>query len=273
MRRQFGFTVVLMTIFAACGGGTGTGAPTSVANGGPGASAATPSPEACAADLAINAGFTRLFSELPDGPPSGPVTPELKTKIKSGFDAYLAKPLSDFEANVPPSLAASTRDAIAQVRRFAETGDGAVLEDEVFVGKVLGINRFMFDYCVGEKSLGTAREFQFGGLPAQLKAGVNRISLTNLGTEQHNLVILAKKAGVTQSFDAILALPQGQAMSKTDVVAFVEAPPGESDYTAVDLKPGTYSVVCLVSKGSVGDTRGEGPPHFTLGMKQEVTVA
>lgn len=275
MRRHLGFTMVLALILAGCGGGSGTGASTTVGDTGPGApsNVAMPNPAACTADVAINAGFSRLFRELPDGPPSGPATPEIKAQIKAGYDEYLAKPLADFKANVPPPIAATTNDALSEVRRFAQTGDASILESEDLIPKVMTINRYLFDYCPGEKSLVTATDYDFGGLSPQLKAGVNRFSLTNTGTEKHNLGILVKKPGVTQSFDAILALPQEQAMSKADVIAFVESPTRQSDYTSVDLPAGSYAVVCFVPKGSVGDTEGDGPPHFTLGMKKELTVA
>jgi hypothetical protein len=39
-----------------------------------------------------------------------------------------------------------------------------------------------------------------------------------------------------------------------------------------ELKPGRYLALCTVAKGSVDNKPGSGPPHFTLGMKQEITV-
>ena len=49
--------------------------------------------------------------------------------------------------------------------------------------------------------------------------------------------------------------------------------PGGSDVVSWHLaEPGNYAAVCFVSVGSVGETEGDGPPHFTQGMVHEFTV-
>lgn len=275
MRRGSAFGLGLALLLGGCGGGTSDEASTTTEAPEPSTTvAAAASPAACAADVAINAGFSKLFNNLPDGPPGAAPTPEIKAKVKAGYDAYLAKPLADFEANVPTAIATETHEAVAEVRRFADTGDGSILDSKDLAPKVLKIDSYMFANCNdGARTEVTAVDYGYQGLPARLKAGVNRFGLKNTGTETHEMGFLVKKAGVTDSFDAILALPQGKAMAKVDVVNFLEVHPGQVDYTSVDLKTGSYEVVCFVSKGTTADKPGDGPPHFTLGMKQEITVS
>ncbi len=116
-------------------------------------------------------------------------------------------------------------------------------------------------------------DYKFSGLPDKLPAGVVQLKLTNSGKEDHEMLVLRRKPGVTESFDQILALPREQGMQKTEAVTEVSASPGKTDATVGRLTPGQYVIVCTVSKGTMGDTHGDGPPHFMLGMKKEVTVS
>ena len=83
-------------------------------------------------------------------------------------------------------------------------------------------------------------------------------------------MIVKKKPGVTESFDELLASPDGE--SKVDTVVAGLRRPGEQANTSGHLDPGEYLALCPISVGSTGETEGTGPPHFTMGMHQALTV-
>ena len=65
-------------------------------------------------------------------------------------------------------------------------------------------------------------------------------------------------------------------MDQAEFVGYVfPVPPGESNYTVVDLEPGDYIAFCTVA---VGTTRADATPpdaaeHFTQGEISEFTVS
>jgi hypothetical protein len=79
--------------------------------------------------------------------------------------------------------------------------------------------------------------------------------------------------GVTESLDELFALPEDEVMGKITPVNAAFAMPGDTDTGSWNLtSPGNYAVVCFVPVGSVAETEGDGPPHFTEGMIHEFTV-
>jgi hypothetical protein len=132
------------------------------------------------------------------------------------------------------------------------------------------IHAFDKDNCGWEQVAVEAAEFHFTGLPETMKAGVYEFELSNVGQELHVLAIVARKPGVTDSWDELLADPDGE--SKTVTVVGTGAGPGETGSAVARLEPGEYLAVCPIPEGSVGETPGTGPPHFTQGMRQVVTV-
>ena len=119
----------------------------------------------------------------------------------------------------------------------------------------------------------TAKEYEFDGIPDELTAGYHVLNFSNEGKEQHEMVAFKVNEGVTESLDEIFAMPEEEAMGKITPVNFTFAAPGGTETASWNLTaPGNYTVVCFVSVGSVGETEGDGPPHFTEGMVQEFTV-
>ena len=119
----------------------------------------------------------------------------------------------------------------------------------------------------------TAKEYEYSGIPDTLTTGYHVLNFSNQGTEQHEMFAFRINDGVTESLDEIFALPEEDAMTKITPVNASFAPPGQSDTGSWNLtEPGSYAVVCFVPVGSVGDTEGQGPPHFTQGMIHEFTV-
>lgn len=124
--------------------------------------------------------------------------------------------------------------------------------------------------------LGT--DYAFSGLDDELPAGPTIVELTNEGAEFHEIVLMRKAPGVTESFDELLALPEEEVGDKAIFVGAATGAPGETAATVVDLTAGEYLAVCFVPTGATPEVLAAGPPpdaepHFAHGMKQEFTVA
>jgi len=111
------------------------------------------------------------------------------------------------------------------------------------------------------------KDFMFD-LPASLPAGKNVIMLINEGPEPHEFNILRLEEGKTA--DDVLKFLKGEAggpppfapvggMNGLDV--------GVSGYAELDLMPGNYVAIC-----NIPSPKGNGAPHFMLGMVKEFTV-
>jgi hypothetical protein len=146
-----------------------------------------------------------------------------------------------------------------------------------------------------------AKDYSFSDLPTSVPAGTN-LSLTNEGTELHELIVVRKNDGVTESFDELLALPEEEALAKVTTVGVLFAAPGESasmgigesgapsPMTSIVIgEEGDYFALCAIPQGTTempdfaappdaaGASPGasaapQGPPHFVLGMRQAFTV-
>ena len=141
------------------------------------------------------------------------------------------------------------------------------------------VDPWMFEHCeFDQKEEVTASEFKFEGLPSEFDAGTVAILLSNDGAEAHEMAIMRKADGVTQSWEEILALPQDEAEALVVQVGGAFAPNKDAKGLAVvDLAPGDYVATCFVPAGtSVASdgtiTEGTGTPHFMHGMISEFTV-
>lgn len=228
---------------------------------------------ACNDNVAVTDGFTEMFSKLQGGPQNGPPSEADKQQIKDTYNQRLAQPLADAAAKAPDAIKPDIQSAVTKLRALGDTGDPSVFNDPAFSAQGRKIDLYFYDHCSGPKEAVGAVDYSYTGAPSQIPAGTVQLKLTNSGTEQHEMLVLRRKEGVTETFDQLLALPQDQAQAKTDTIGQTMASPGNPDSTVVHLTPGQYIMICTISKGSVGDKQGDGPPHFTLGMKHEFTVA
>jgi plastocyanin len=117
----------------------------------------------------------------------------------------------------------------------------------------------------------TAQEYSFG-VPTNLKAGTNTIRFQNNGSQPHMLVAVPIAEGKTLAdVKAVLSAnepPPGPPPVDFDKATGAQGIDGGSSLvTTINLQKGTYAFVCFLNN------RGGGPPHFTLGMLQEVRVA
>lgn len=152
---------------------------------------------------------------------------------------------------------------------IAETGDPSAIETPAYTEAANAIGEMVHTKC-GAHTVGISGvDYAFEGAPDELDAGLVSIRFTNDGNEEHELVLMRRADGVDESLEELLALPQEEAMSKLEMKAVTFAPPGGESYTAAELDPGTYFLICFIPVGG----GPEGEPHFAHGMQHTFTVA
>jgi hypothetical protein len=182
--------------------------------------------------------------------------------------AQLAPLLDDMEANAPDAVRDDVEDLNDTAIQPLLDGDGeAFNSDETFeaYGNLVDASSEPCDFQqVGVKAL----EYQFQGAPTTLKAGTYSLQMSNIGKEDHEMIVVRKADGVTQSIEEIANLPEEQSDSMVEFAGAVMAGPGQSSSTLSTLEPGEYGIVCFLPVGGGED----GAPHFTQGMFAEFTV-
>jgi uncharacterized cupredoxin-like copper-binding protein len=179
-------------------------------------------------------------------------------------------PLFDKVAdNAPSELQSTARQLNASAVQPLLKGDAdSFSSDDSFAayGRFLGQ---AVDSCDLPTQKITAVDYAFQGAPDSVDAGTVAFDLTNQSKdEDHEMVILRKAEGTTESWDQLLQLPDDQAETKTVYVASAQAAPGQSSTAVAKLTPGSYAMVCFLPVGGAED----GAPHFTKGMVHEFTV-
>lgn len=225
-----------------------------------------------------------------DPPASAPPTTEasVDTFCQAELDVEEAVQSQDPKAIEPAFAAlqeAATEDisgavetAVSEASKFlAEDGPPTPEFDDAY-GEVVA---FVSDNCgFGELDV-LAKDYSFGGIGPEVPAGPTVVNLINEGIEVHEIVLVRKNDGVTESFDELLAMPQKQAFKKTSDAGGAFAFPDEEGHLVVDLEPGEYIALCFVPEGTTpevvaeadaGGPEPEGAPHFMEGMKHEFVV-
>ena len=105
--------------------------------------------------------------------------------------------------------------------------------------------------------------------PDTIEPGTTSFDFTNVSdTEDHEMLVMTRADGVTQSFEEIFSLPEEEGEGLVEFVTATFAEPGGEGSALVTMEPGEYAMVCFVPVGG-GE---EGPPHFAEGMLHEFTV-
>ena len=194
-----------------------------------------------------------------------------------GWAADTLRPLADdLLAAAPDEVEASLDVQSAALDEVAETGDFTAFETPEVVAASETSHAYDLDTCGWQTVAVDAADYSFAGLPDEMDAGVVSFELTNGGTEVHEMVLLRKNDGVSETFDELLALPEEEAMEKVTMVGMAgPVPPGEPAYGVVDLEAGEYMAVCFIPVGTVSfdGPPPEGPPHMMQGMVHQLTVA
>lgn len=244
---------------AACGDDdeAGSGTTTTVgadAGGTRPAGAAEVSTEAC--DAFVD--FGAAFASAPEDPAELPA-----------FAEQLAGTIATLGEGLPADLAGAVEvldDAAATV---AETGDPSGFFGPEGQEALTGIGAAAFEGCEGTPVSVQGRDYAYEGLPEELPAGRVNLQFSNVGEEEHELVILGRAEGSDASFEELLAGGDPEALfSQTTFEGVTFGPPQSTTYLAVDLEPGTYLFLCNIPVGG-GE---EGAPHHTAGMQQVVEV-
>ena len=126
-------------------------------------------------------------------------------------------------------------------------------------------------------------DYAYSGLEASYSGPIT-MAFRNEGTEVHEIVVVRKAADVTQTWEELLALPEGETQGLVENIGVAYAEPGQ---TAADMitatEAGSYLGICFIPQGTTAlpsidpnasepPTLGTGAPHFTLGMMAEFTI-
>lgn len=222
-----------------------------------------------------------------------PTSPEAEAFCAAELGAEQAFVDGDEEAigaAVETLIAAAPEDVAPAVEAAIAGAGEAGPEFEAAYAEVIDYMKANCGYAQLEVA---ASDYAFGGLPAELPAGPMIVGLTNIGEEVHEIAIVRINDDVDLSVEELLELPEEEVDSMTAFVGIAFTFPGNTGYAVVDLAPGRYVALCFLPEGAtpevlmeleelgVGgpdDTLPEGgpevgPPHFTLGMIHEFTVA
>jgi hypothetical protein len=204
---------------------------------------------------------------------------EAQSAFASGDPTLIGPAVEAMTAAAPADVLPSVEGVIAN----AEAGPF----DPAFVEAYAGMTDWMRDNCGFAQLDLAASEYTFGGFPAELPAGATIVSLENIGEEVHEVVIMRINDDVTLSVQEILELPEEESEGMATEQAFAFAFPGAVGETVTDLTPGRYVALCFLPENAdpefIAQMEGPestepeganfGPPHFTLGMVHEFTVA
>lgn len=110
----------------------------------------------------------------------------------------------------------------------------------------------------------TAKEYEFEA-PATIEAGKVAFQFANAGKQNHEMVVFRIKDD--SKIEALLRMPQKQAMKHVAVVGGAGAKPGATAKKPLvkKLEPGRYGMVCFLPAP-------DKKPHFLKGMIHEFEV-
>jgi len=168
-----------------------------------------------------------------------------------------------------------TKAAFDAIADGVEEEGEAFFESDGFTENFAVVTGAAVEECADTEIDVTAKEYAFEGLPDEVDAGILGINFENTGGEVHEIVLFAKGPDAGDAtFDELLELGEEEAEGKLISKGGSFAPPGETNAGIFDVtEPGDYVAVCFIPEGTTGEEEGEGPPHFTKGMKVEFTVS
>ena len=172
-------------------------------------------------------------------------------------------------AAAPPAVSSQTSQLLDLVKakgtKAFESPQGAALLGQ--------LEPYIYDNCPGKQVPVTAIDYQYQGVPATLPAGVAKFKMTNAAPKEDHMMAIIKLTpeGAALGADKVFAMSQKKAAKYMDQSsqAFMEAKPGESGYSPINLTPGTYAYACFFPEGG----KKNGKPHFLLGMSGSFTVS
>lgn len=198
----------------------------------------------------------------------------------NGDPAAIPGLLDEIEATAPSAIAGPVDTMVTAARQVVENGftDFGPTETPEFAEAASSVDGWIFEGCPFDATVEVAAgEFQYEGIASTYSSGKTAFRVTNNGAQVHELLILRRNDGVTESWDDILVLSEEEGMRVASVsgAAFVPST-GSQGVLIANLTPGDYVAVCFIPDGTRlvdGEfVEGEGQPHFMLGMRSEFTV-
>lgn len=240
--------------------------------------AATPAPSVADPAAAQTAEFCSTNVDIEtafnSGPPLEALPPEAVEGALMELMATLDPLLTRAEQTAPEAVSADVATLVQTTRQALSSQDFSAFETPEAATASTNLDNWALAECGYEQVEVTAVNFEYQGLPDTLTAGTKAVTLTNEGDQLHEIAIARINDGVTQSVEELLALPMEEALQNVELKGITFASPGESDTSFLRLdQPGRYFAVCFIPEGTTLDAEGTGPPHFTMGMLGEITVA
>ena len=213
----------------------------------------------CATNVKISLAFNQLFASS-NGQPSA-------AQIQQAQGPILAL-IDQAAQTAPPDIA----DQVTIIATAAHADFQNALNDPAVSDAGSKIDAYAVGNCGYRVINVTAVEYKFRGVPKTLKTGILLVNFKDAGSESHEIDIARIKT--SDSVKTLLALPQGQAKTRVELLGNTGADPGQSSVGYFQLtKPGRYVALCLVPQGTTQSSQqGTGPPHAKLGMHTEFTV-
>jgi hypothetical protein len=185
------------------------------------------------------------------------------------FGEQLVGIVGDLDAALPPNLVPAGQLLADAAQAVVDDGDPEQLFSPQSAQAQASIGAFAHEGCDLNAVDVTATEYHFAGLPDDLPAGRTSIHFVNDGTEEHEMVLFRRDDDSNASFEELTADGPGPLFEAATFAGVVFASPDQEAYTALDLEPGTYFMVCTIPTGGVEDAE----PHLAHGMHQTVEVA
>jgi hypothetical protein len=204
-------------------------------------------------------------------------TPEQIAVAVDEHTAALDPLLSAALAAAPAGVAADVGVVVDLVRSSLASGADVTSNAEYRVADER-VDVFVADSCGYPTVAVSAVEYSFVTLPTALAAGRTTFVFSNNGAEIHEMVVFRIDDDVTETVDALLALPEDEAFSRVVFAGATFGEQGVTDTETLELTRGRYVALCFVPVGTIEATTPEdelaepGLPHFTAGMQAEFTV-
>jgi hypothetical protein len=177
--------------------------------------------------------------------------------------------LTKMAAAAPPAVSTPMNELLALIKDKGQKG----FESKPGAALLATLEPYIYDNCPGTKVPVTAIDYEYQGVPATLPAGVAKFKMTNAAPKEgHMMAVFKVRPGnETMDINKILALPDKKAGKIVDFsnAAFMEAEPGDSGYSPINLTPGKYIYACFFPEGG----KKNGKPHYKLGMEGSFTVS
>jgi hypothetical protein len=139
------------------------------------------------------------------------MTPDQQAEAVKTFAAGTLRPrVDDLVPRVPDELQQHFTALDDAVTQLEATGDTAAFSTPEVAAAADAAHAYDLESCGWSREGVTTTEYAFDGIADTLDAGVTSFDLTNNGTEVHELVLLRKNDGVTETAEEILALPQAE---------------------------------------------------------------